>query len=447
MSSTTNVGDVIGSITRSHVKVIAGGCEFSAEELAASTESLDPSGVGAVAICVPDGALTVTATLWAWHAEVDTVLLHAESSPSEAQSLAHRFGCSHLLTGNQESRRLRFSLTACEREIKARKSENQRITLLTSGTTGEAKPVTHNWEDLARSVSRRPELEHARWMSLYPLTRFAGFNTLLHAVWNRATLIVPRAVHPRAILQDIRETGATHASGTPTLWRNLLMAVPSGQDTLRSLRQITLGGEVVDQQILNALKFAAPEARLTHIYATTELGVCVAVSDGLAGFPASWLDNEEKRPQLQVRGDELWVKHLHGSGSGADADCDGWATAGDLVEVKDGRVYFKGRRGEILNIGGAKVLPAVIEERIGEVPGVVGARVKGLRNPISGAVVGAEVVGRSGTNEQTLRATILQHCRTCLPSYAVPRIITFVDSLPTSASGKILREANKTTNE
>ena len=53
--------------------------------------------------------------------------------------------------------------------------------------------------------------------------------------------------------------------------------------------QITLGGEVVDQAVLDRLKNAFPKSRLVHIYATTEMGRCFSVNDGLAGFPASYL--------------------------------------------------------------------------------------------------------------------------------------------------------------
>ena len=217
------------------------------------------------------------------------------------------------------------------------------------------------------------------------------------------------------------------------------MAVSSDFQILSSLRQITLGGEVVDQQILSALKSAAPHVRLTHIYASTELGVCVSVSDGLAGFPLEWLDNGNKSTQVQIRNGELWINRRNLSASFVTSP-DGWATTGDIVEVRGGRVHIKGRRTDVLNVGGAKVLPTDVEERLAEVPGVIGARVVGRQNSISGTVVAADIVGAPGTDQAALRTAPFRHCRACLPAYAVPRIIAFVSSLPTTASGKILRE-------
>lgn len=427
--------------------VVAGGREFAFADLTAAAHGVDSSQVRSVAISVPDGPLTAAALLWVRRAGLDAVLLHADLRRTETEVLAQEMGCSHLLSGGADGNDLGLTLTTCEMAPQCRVNNRYGLGLLTSGTTGIPKLVTRDWQALELSVARGPQLQEARWMSLYPLTRFAGFNTLLHALCNEATLIIPRALQPSAILEDLCETSPTHISGTPTMWRNLLMTLPPGARSLPSLRQITLGGEVVDQPILNALKAAAPQARITHIYASTELGVCAAVSDGQAGFPAEWLETNSKRVQLQLRGDELWVKRPGCSVGRQRESSEEWTATGDLAEIQGGRVYFKGRRSDVLNIGGAKVAPAEVEERLSEVPGVLGARVLGRRSSIAGTVVVAEIISEAGTDEKSLRATIMKHCRACLPSYAVPRIVTFVDSLPISASGKILRADSERTNE
>jgi acyl-coenzyme A synthetase/AMP-(fatty) acid ligase len=426
--------------------VVAGGREFGFADLTAAAHGVDSSQVRSVAISLPDGPLTAAALLWVRRAGLNAVLVHADLHRTEAEALAQRMGCSHLLSGGADGKDLWLTLTACQTDSLCRGDSRCSLGLLTSGTTGIPKLVTRDWQVLERSVARGVQLQEARWMSLYPLTRFAGFNTLLHALCNEATLIVPRALQPSAILEDLSETSPTHISGTPTMWRNLLMTMPPGSRCLSSLRQITLGGEVVDQPILNALKAAAPQARLTHIYASTELGVCAAVSDGQAGFPAEWLKGNSKRVKLRLRGDELWVKRTGCSLDHQRESSEEWVATGDLAEIDGGRVYFKGRRSDILNVGGAKVAPAEVEECISEVPGVLGARVLGRQSSIAGTVIAAEIIGQAGVDEKSLRATIMKHCRACLPSYAVPRIVAFVRTLPISASGKILRTDSEKTN-
>lgn len=209
-------------------------------------------------------------------------------------------------------------------------------------------------------------------------------------------------------------------------------------DTWSSVRQITLGGEVVDQEILSALKSVAPHARLTHIYASTELGVCLTVSDGLAGFPIEWLDDKNRRILLQVKNNELLVSRSKASKT-PKADLIEWISTGDVVEIKEGRVHFKGRRTDIVNIGGAKVLPSDVEARLMEVPGVVGACVSGRPSSISGMVLTADILAERDANKVVLQKQLTIHCRAHLPSYSVPRMIKFVDSLPMTASGKTQR--------
>src|SRR5690606_28394717 len=76
-------------------------------------------------------------------------------------------------------------------------------------------------------------------------------------------------------------------SATPSLWRQLMM---TAQLSTLPLQQITLGGEIADQPLLDTLAALFPTARLLHIYASTEAGVGFAVADKRAGFPASWLN-------------------------------------------------------------------------------------------------------------------------------------------------------------
>ncbi|MEK8106867.1 hypothetical protein NKG94_20210 [Micromonospora sp. M12] len=81
------------------------------------------------------------------------------------------------------------------------------------------------------------------------------------------------------------------ASGTPTFWRRTLYR---DADALARvpLRQITLGGEPVDQAILDQLREVFPSARISWIYASSEVGASIVVHDGRAGFPVDWLDRE-----------------------------------------------------------------------------------------------------------------------------------------------------------
>ena len=79
------------------------------------------------------------------------------------------------------------------------------------------------------------------------------------------------------------------------------------------------------------------------------------------------------------------------------ADADGYIDSGDMVELRDGRYYFVGRRGGIINIGGLKVHPEEIEAVINRHADVRMSCAKSRRSPITGSIVAADVVLADGS--------------------------------------------------
>src|SRR5439155_18062326 len=107
------------------------------------------------------------------------------------------------------------------------------------------------------------------------------------------------------------EHGVTAASGTPTFWRQTIMR--SGDELAKvPLEQISLGGEPVDQAVLDQLRGLFPDARISWIYASSEVGASIVVHDGKAGFPVEWLDRSvEGRPVISVVDDQLVIASPH----------------------------------------------------------------------------------------------------------------------------------------
>src|SRR4029077_2918568 len=124
--------------------------------------------------------------------------------------------------------------------------------------------------------------------------------------------------------------GVTHISGTPTFWRSFLLVAPPA--SLSELRQITMGGEAVDQPTLDRLRAAFPNAHITHIYASTEAGVVFSVHDGEEGSPAEWLEDVVQGVNLRVSDGMLEVKTSRGMLGYSDLATpltdDGWLRTG-----------------------------------------------------------------------------------------------------------------------
>jgi acyl-CoA synthetase (AMP-forming)/AMP-acid ligase II len=279
-----------------------------------------------------------------------------------------------------------------------------------------------------------------RWLFTYHPATFGGLQVLLTALSSSADLVSPSDTSISSLRNTALRHRVTHISGTPTFWRAFVSALGDRAKEL-PLAHITLGGEIADEPILRLLQARFAGARVRHIYASTEAGALFSVRDGRAGFPAEWLATGVEGVQLRIRDNILQVKSpraMTGYATSAPSVLtdDGWLVTGDLVEQAGDRVYFRGRQDSTLNIGGAKVKPEEIEDMILRMPEVCDVQVYGVRNPVTGTVLAADIVPQPGQDEVELRQLIAGRLRSQLETYKVPRLLKFVGSLSLNAAGK-----------
>lgn len=316
-----------------------------------------------------------------------------------------------------------------------------RLSVLTTGTTGPPKAAVYTWASMAAQVRHRPALAGTRWLLAYHLNHFAGLQVLMHVVANAATLVIPRSGRVADALAAIVERRVEHVSGTPTFWRFLLAELGTRDAATLPLRQITLGGEAVPQDLLQSLHRTFPAARISQVFATTESGSCFSVRDLEAGLPAALVE----RPvadgvELRVVDGVLQVRSRHGMLGYAGEEEQGpaaWRSTGDLVERRGDRYVFLGRTTETINVGGAKVQPSSVEEVVQRVPGVIAVRAQGRPNPVTGQIVAIDVLPAEPSGTAALESRIRAACE-ALPPPARPRLIRFVESIDT-ANGKLMR--------
>lgn len=321
------------------------------------------------------------------------------------------------------------------------------ITILTSGTTGKPKAAEHTWESLSRPVRLSEKAAGDRWLLTYQPHLYAGLQVMLQCLLNYGTLILPG---PASSAEDVARLassrGVQYVSATPSYWRWLLTL--AGGERLRDipLRQITLGGEVVDQVTLESLKQVFPETRIVHIYATTELGRCFSVTDGRAGFPARFLDKPSSDGvEMRVESGELVVRSANSMSryDRAEALCSlgqGWFPTGDLVRVVDDRVMFVGRKTDMINVGGNKVYPVEVESVVRSVPGVADTRVYGETSSIVGELVKCDLVVETGFTAAEVEKAVRAKTLADLAAHQRPRLISIVEEIPRTAAGKAKRD-------
>jgi acyl-CoA synthetase (AMP-forming)/AMP-acid ligase II len=310
----------------------------------------------------------------------------------------------------------------------------------TSGTTGAPKLVSHTFQSLTKTIKRPLTHPPLRWGLLYDISRFAGLQVFLSCLLSGSPLILTDEALPldkRIAILERHDCDAI--SATPSMWRKILMT-PSSQHL--QLRQITLGGEIADQRVLNALRSRFPSSRIVHIYASTEAGVCFSVTDGLAGFPASYITDPPPDVELCVTKDNLlWVRPSNHDQRYISADKslyerDGFINTGDLLRKSGDRYYFLGRANGSINVGGDKVLPEEVEMALLTIPYIRQARVYGKSNVFLGAVVAADVVVDPPKYSSEI---ILRELARLLPAHKVPATLNIVSDLELASTGKTIR--------
>jgi acyl-coenzyme A synthetase/AMP-(fatty) acid ligase len=366
------------------------------------------------------------------HAEVDAVVSDGHFLAVASIGAAQHVLCSPILVprihGSQERLRTEWIL-------------------LTSGTTGRPKLVLHTLASLAGAIDTSKSHSEVIWSTFYEIRRYGGLQIYLRAVLTRSSLLLAGTQEPVAnFLRRAGEAGVTHISGTPSHWRRALMSPEAHRISPRYIR---LSGEIADQAILNNLRSVYPNAEISHAFATTEAGVTFDVRDELSGFPTSMLTGTSGvelkvvDATLRVRSSRTAERYL-GENPPALKDPQGFVDTGDVLELRDGRYHFQGRRDGVINVGGLKVHPEEVEGVLNRHPQVRLSLVKMKKNPITGALVVADVLLRDpsvpeGESARALQRNIQQFCRESLEPHKVPAAIRFIPALAISETGKLVR--------
>ncbi|ABI76274.1 AMP-binding domain protein [Hyphomonas neptunium ATCC 15444] len=359
----------------------------------------------------------------------DLFIAHTNLPETHIDAVVKKFGVQMIVAANDRAT-----------EESAVGAASGLIYMMTSGTTGAPKIASHSLNALMSraKAAMHPGNRGAKWLLTYQPTGFAGVQVQLTAVVGRGVVVAPEQRTPAGFLEAAKANGVTQISATPTFWRAFLMVIRPGD---LNLRQITLGGEAADQSTLDRIKKAFPEARVTHIYASTEAGVVFSVHDGREGFPAEWLETETQGVTMRVSDGFLHIRTPNAMGGYVSDTAqpkldDGWLATADRVEIRGDRAFIVGRDDSTINVAGSKVYPLMVEQFLLRQAGVIEAHVYGVSNPISGQLVAADVVIEPGLDPAATRSAILAACRENLAQYQVPRAFKVVDAIAVRESGK-----------
>jgi acyl-CoA synthetase (AMP-forming)/AMP-acid ligase II len=336
------------------------------------------------------------------------------------------------------------------------------LVLHTSGSTGRPKRVPLRHFNLAVSSANIANTyaltEEDISLCIMPLFHIHGLiGSVMSTLLSGGTVVVPAKFNALSFWRTVRENGVTWYSGVPTMHQILLARAhqkPPEADTLRFIRSCSapLSSELIHK--IEGL-FGVP---FVEAYGMTEAAHQMtsnplpprhrkAGSVGVgAGLRISIMDKDgnhlgtNQRGEIAIQGANVFRGYENNPDANAHAFVNGWFRTGDQGFLdSDCYLHLTGRIKDIIIRGGENIAPHEVDEILLRHPAVAAAVTFGCPHPTLGEEVCAAVVlhERNGASESAL----IKHCRESLAEYKCPTKIYLVESIPTTATGKIRRRA------
>lgn len=332
----------------------------------------------------------------------------------------------------------------------------------TSGTTGDPKavPLTHAniLDNINACLEHVPDLQpDDSLINVLPNFHAFGFTIccVLPFVLDATQVLVASFMPPSNTIKAIEETKPTVLLLVPTMVGFAASMLERQGKTLTGIKLLIAGGDRYNPKIDDRVT-AAFGVPLIEGYGITECSPVLAVNPKPSVRKLGTVGPALPRFELQLRSEDgeilpipgegvLWCKgpsvtsgYYHAPEVNRERFIDGWFNTGDYVHIdEDGYIKILDRVTDIIIVGGFNVYPQEVESILAEHPAVSLAVVVGMPNNISGEVPKAYVIKTQGA--EVTEGELVKFCKERLSHYKVPRSIEFVESLPLSATGKILR--------
>jgi acyl-CoA synthetase (AMP-forming)/AMP-acid ligase II len=301
-----------------------------------------------------------------------------------------------------------------------RRDSHPGLILFSSGSTGVAKGVVH---DLTRLFEKFQTIRHAkRTVTFLMFDHIGGIDTLFYTLFNGGCLITAQDRSPEAICWLVQQHRVEVLPVSPTFINLMLLSEAYRRHDLSSLQIVTYGAEVMPESVLKRFHEVLPQVRTLQKYGLTELGALrsksraddsVWVKIGGEGYEIRVVDG-----LLQIKARSAMLGYLNAASPFTD---DGWFQTGDLVQVDGDWLRILGRKSDMINVGGEKVLPTEVESVLQMMDGVQEAVVRGEPNPLTGNIVVATVTLRTDETPDQFRVRLRRFCKDKLPPHKIPQ--------------------------
>ncbi len=340
--------------------------------------------------------------------------------------------------------------------------EDTAVLIYTGGTTGVSKGVVLSHANLSSNVQQLSAHIHdvpfgERLLFIFPFFHSAGHLCMHLAIWmGLRDVLIPKP-EPALLVDTIASGKPNYIGAVPTTYVGLLALEKFRKMDLSFIKGFFSGAAPLPEEVIRQLQ-AATGSVMLEIYGMTETSPVVTatpwrgrIKPGTVGIPVPSTDmkivdaetGETEVPpgeagEICFRGPQVMTGYYRKPEETAEIIRDGWIYTGDIgVMDEDGYLQIVDRKKDVIIAGGFNIYPKEIDEVLFSHPKILEACTIGVPDSYRGETVKAFVVVRSG--ESLTAAEIFDFCREKLSAYKVPKRIEFMDDLPKSAVGKILR--------
>ncbi len=349
------------------------------------------------------------------------------------------------------------------------KWEETAFLLYTGGTTGVSKGVQLTHANLSSNVQQIRawfnEFEDGNEIVVgcLPFFHSFGMTTAMNVgiFYGYGNVLVPKP-EPKSVLEAISKYKATYLPAVPTMYNGMINFPDLKKYDISSLRGCFSGGAPLPLETIRQFE-QLTGSQICEGYGLTETSPVATINPfggktkpGTIGLPipntlVKLVDVDDYNKEITtigepgelcIKGPQVTIGYINRPEENAIAFRDGWLLTGDIAVMdEEGYLSIVDRKKDMIISGGFNIYPRDVDEVLFAHPKVMEACVIGVPDAYSGERIKAFVVLKAG--ETATEEEIIEYCRQNLVKYKVPKYVEFVDSLPKSAVGKILRKELK----